>query len=352
MTNKVFHIKSLDGIRAIAVMLVFISHAGFSKIIPGGFGVTIFFFLSGFLITTLLRNEYEKKSDISLKNFYLRRVYRIFPSLYMVLLVVIALSYLGVISHNMQSEAVAFQFLHLTNYYAIFVTNANFVPGTSVLWSLAVEEHFYLIFPIFFVIMIKSMSYRNIAITLAVFCVMILLWRCYLVFELSTLQPHTYKSTDTRIDSIMFGCIMGVFMNPVYDKDIIKSEFAKVVILVVSLCVLLFCFLYRDAEFRESFRYTLQGLALFPVFYLAVHRSEWLLFRWLNWQPIRYLGTISYTFYLFHFVSIILVRDLISDSTVALVFFGFIITFLFSSFMYFFVEKRFLLLRKKLHSEM
>src|ERR1700676_4428869 len=79
------HIPSLDGIRAIAALLVFIAHAGLEDRVPGGFGVTIFFFLSGYLITTLLRTEYATCGRINLKNFYIRRAYRIWPPMYIAL---------------------------------------------------------------------------------------------------------------------------------------------------------------------------------------------------------------------------------------------------------------------------
>ena len=77
-----FYIPSLDGIRAIAFLIVFISHAGLGKIVPGGFGVTIFFFLSGYLITTQLRREHERSHKIDFKKFYMRRILRIWPPFY------------------------------------------------------------------------------------------------------------------------------------------------------------------------------------------------------------------------------------------------------------------------------
>jgi hypothetical protein len=77
MTPSKFYIPSLDGMRTIAFLLVFLAHTGATKIVPGGFGVTVFFFLSGYLITTLLRREYEKNQFINLKHFYLRRIVRI-----------------------------------------------------------------------------------------------------------------------------------------------------------------------------------------------------------------------------------------------------------------------------------
>src|ERR1700730_1134803 len=79
------HIPSLDGIRALSVLLVFFAHAGLDRVVPGGLGVTIFFFLSGYLITTLLRVEYQKNLRVSVRHFWLRRVLRIMPPFYAVL---------------------------------------------------------------------------------------------------------------------------------------------------------------------------------------------------------------------------------------------------------------------------
>ena len=69
-------IPSLNGIRALAVTIVLISHSGFGYIIPGGFGVTVFFFLSGYLITALLVKEFSRKNNIDIKKFYIRRLLR------------------------------------------------------------------------------------------------------------------------------------------------------------------------------------------------------------------------------------------------------------------------------------
>src|SRR5580704_12041910 len=94
-----FNIPSLDGIRALAILIVFLSHAGFSDWVPGILGVTIFFFLSGYLITTLLRLEMDRHGHISFKQFYLRRTLRIFPPLYAYLLLLLLLAWIGLIPH-------------------------------------------------------------------------------------------------------------------------------------------------------------------------------------------------------------------------------------------------------------
>ncbi len=138
------NIPSLDGMRAVSVLMVFFAHAGLDHFIPGGFGVTIFFFLSGFLITTLLRAEFEKNHVISVKHFWLRRVLRIMPPFYLVLIATVISSAPG----TLDLFAVLAQFFNFTNYWVIVHgSNAGQPIGTGIFWSLAVEEHFYLIFP-------------------------------------------------------------------------------------------------------------------------------------------------------------------------------------------------------------
>jgi len=85
MSRTSVHFPSLDGLRGVSFMLVFLAHAGLEHRVPGGFGVTTFFFLSGFLITSLMRIEARSAGTVSLRHFYLRRVFRILPPFYLVL---------------------------------------------------------------------------------------------------------------------------------------------------------------------------------------------------------------------------------------------------------------------------
>src|SRR5690349_17381573 len=103
------HIPSLDGIRAVSFLLVFVGHGlpiRFSRAIPPGFGVTVFFVLSDYLITTLLRIEWDTTGEISLRHFYLRRVLRIFPPFYIVLLLSVLMVKTGLLSGRAEPTAV------------------------------------------------------------------------------------------------------------------------------------------------------------------------------------------------------------------------------------------------------
>lgn len=306
--NSKSHIPSLDGIRALSIAVVFVAHAGLSHIVPGGFGVTVFFFLSGFLITTLLRREYDKTGGIHFKNFYIRRALRILPPFYAVLGIAILLERAGLLRSESSWLGVGLLAAHVGNYAQIFWHDEAFPAGTGVFWSLAVEEHFYFVFPALALFLLRLKNRSLSLLTLSALAVGIMVWRFYLVSE-GVSESRTYYATDTRFDSILFGCILALGRNPVMDPPFRVTPLVEKLSLVASASVLLFCFVYRDPAFRETYRYTLQGLALMPLFYLAVHRAHWPLFSWLEFAPLKYLGLLSYTLYLVHFIVLALLEE-------------------------------------------
>jgi len=288
-----FHIPSLDGIRAIAFCLVFIAHAWDAHL--GMFGVTVFFFLSGFLITTLMRREIEFSGSVSLRNFYIRRTLRIFPPLYLTVAFILTL----VITHALNERVDHGSFLaastFITNYWIIFKGLRN--SGLGSLWSLAVEEHFYLLFPFLFILMNRlALSYKSQARLLGGLCLIFLGWRVVLVFLFpATSTGYLLYASDARMDSILFGCILALAANPVLDRGVSPSKLWT----VLGLSTLLVSFCIRNDTYRITLHYTLQGLALMPIFIFVICCSKtWC--RWLNGRAIRFMGSLSYTTYLVH----------------------------------------------------
>ena len=298
-------IASLDGIRTLSFLLVFVAHAGAYDRIPGGFGVCVFFFLSGFLITSLLRQELAETGTISLRGFYTRRMGRIFPPMYVVLILSVILSLAGLTLNRVQLGPVLRQALYLTNYRTIFSDDMQHVAnGTEVLWSLAVEEHFYLVFPLVF-LALSRLSQRGRALVLLSLMAVVLTWRCVLVFRFHVPSDRTYLATDTRIENILWGCLLAVWANPVFDNRFRLQRKAEHVLGAVCVALLLVTFVWRNPMFRETFRYSLQGLALFPLFHIAVRRAAEPPFRWLNGNLIKLIGRrFSYSLYLVHFIVI------------------------------------------------
>ncbi len=344
------HIPSLDGIRAAAAMTVFISHAGWGDIIPGGFGVTVFFFLSGYLITTLLRREIERTGTVNLAHFYLRRAYRILPPLYIVLGIALLLTLSGRMGHvEIHPWAVTAEVFFWTNYYSLFQGGQFLVPGTAVFWSLAVEEHFYLIFPLIFIVSVRRFPLVRTAQFLLAFCGLGLIWRFWLHSH-GVANDYTYSATDARFDSLLYGCVLGLWMNPVMDADLRIGERARLALFLAAIGLLLVTFLDRNETFRQTLRYSLQGIALLPLFWLAIRHPKWPVFRWLNWPAVRYLGSISYTFYLSHFLILELVTQLglgrVPEALLALSF-----TIAFATLMFYGVERPFARIRRRLHDD-
>jgi peptidoglycan/LPS O-acetylase OafA/YrhL len=297
-----FHIPSLDGIRAISFLIVFLSHAGLKGKVPGYFGLSVFFFLSGYLITTLLRLEFDKHHDISLKQFYLRRVFRIFPPFYLVLLLAYLLTGLGAWQGTLGASAIVSQLCHFTNYYIIY--NGwwqGLAPGTWVYWSLAVEEHFYLVFPLLYLVLRRlSLPANRQALILLALCALVLAWRCVLVFVLHAPKDRMYVATDTRIDSIVAGCLLAIWNNPVLDPKAPSDRVLGLVWLPIGVAMVLLSLVIRKPDFEQSFRYTLQSFGLLPVFVAAIRWHDHAPFSWLNTRLARYLGVLSYSMYLTH----------------------------------------------------
>ena len=300
------HIPSLDGLRAASFFLVFFSHAGGKDtLIPGAFGVTVFFFLSGYLITTLMRVEADTTGRVGLTEFYLRRALRILPPFYVVLVVATVLAKAGLLGGDLQAAAVASQFLHLSNYWIAKHGGSGVATGTGVYWSLAVEEHFYLIFPAVFLVLGRlRLTGRQKAYAFWGMCALVLAWRCALVFLLRASVDRVSLCSDTRLDSIAFGCALAVWKNPVLDRVVGRPEpdLRRRLAFAAGVGLLLVTFVVRAPAFRETLRYSLQGIALTPIFIAAVRHPEWYVFRLLNWRPMRLVGNLSYSLYLAHHV--------------------------------------------------
>ena len=344
------YIPSLDGIRAISFFLVFFAHAGLGEtLVPGGFGVSIFFLLSGFLITTLLRREFARYRRISLSSFYLRRALRILPPLYITLVLAMVLVHVGKGPATIPLAGTLTQALQVSNYYQIYANPAVIMPGSGVLWSLAVEEHFYLLFPLLYAWMCPRLPASRQALTLLALCGAALVWRCILVFHFHAGFLHTYYGTDARFDSILFGCVLAVIANPVLGDPLHERLLRRMHwLLPLSVAVLLFTFLDRNEVFRETLRYSLQGLALIPLFIAAIRYQKSWPVRFLNLTFVRFLGVLSYTLYLCHHMFLETIQGIwnlnpLLTGSVALV-----CAFLFATAVHYWIERPCTRARKRL----
>ena len=324
------------------------AHAGWGDTIPGGFGVTVFFFLSGYLITTLLRMEYERSGTISLRDFYLRRVLRIWPPFYTVLLLAFLLGAAGVVPGTPRLGPALAQVFHFTNYWQILHGTYGLPEGTGVYWSLACEEHFYLVFPCLFLLLQRVLPGRRTAQAnaLLAICGLVLVWRCFLVFSLHASSDRTYLASDTRVDSILYGCALAIGGNPMLDEPRTSPAWMRRVLLPIGVILLGVAFLYRAPWYRETLRYTMQGVALVPIFIVAIREPGFLPMRLLNWKPLRHVGVLSYSLYLSHHVVLYAVPDRLGVWPHALL--ALLISFIVAEIIHRYIEKPCARLRHRL----
>jgi peptidoglycan/LPS O-acetylase OafA/YrhL len=294
-------IPSLDGLRALSIAAVVIAHAKVPHAVSGSVGVGIFFFISGFLITTLLRRELERTGRVSLRRFYERRALRIFPPLYLVLAAAIVLEAVGVIHGRMTAGGVASAGTFTANYFIVFGDRSGIPGQMGVLWSLAVEEHYYLVFPLVFVAMARWLPRRRTqAVVLAVVCVAVLAWRCWLRYQGAS-DIRLYYATDTRLDAILWGAVVALALNPLYGEAPrwLTSRRAATPLAVAAGLVV--CAVSRmPSSIAYTAGYTVQSLATVVGVVAVVAVPESLAGRVLNLRPVIWLGVISYSLYLLH----------------------------------------------------
>ncbi|MDP9018864.1 MAG: acyltransferase [Candidatus Eremiobacteraeota bacterium] len=286
-------------------MLVAASHCGFGDVIPGGLGVTVFFFLSGYLITTLLEREFAFSGTISFRRFFARRVARLAPAFLVTLAMADTLVHFGLLSGKVTWTGSLAQIFYFANYYSVFFGGSQYIAGgTATYWSLSVEEHFYLLYPflVSFLLFRRDKKYRAIfflCATSIVFC-----WRIYLASKGSVNSDRIYYLTDTRVDSILWGCFFATAVPQLSSHQIDVSYRKTIVLLTSGIGLILLSLVIRNQFFRDTFRYTLQGVALIPIFYSLLCAPNTGIHKLLNSPLMSNLGKLSYGFYLNHLIII------------------------------------------------
>lgn len=293
------HLPSLDGLRAVAALLVVLYHYGFEWC-PGGLGVLAFFVLSGFLITWLLLKEEQRYGAISLRRFYVRRSLRIFPAFY-TYWVLLSAALLLFHKRYLVAQALA-SFFYVNNYYQAIHGDPN--TGFSHTWSLGIEEQFYLLWPLAFLVLQRNQHRIRF---LAVGVVAVMVYRELLVFYFHRDQGYIYEAFDTRADQLLIGCLLAVTLHlgawGRLWRWLCASQWA-----VAATVVLLVASSALAVQFGSTYRDAI-GFLVDPVL-VAVLIAQTV--AWpatgvgaaLNWGWMRYLGRISYSIYLYQQVTV------------------------------------------------
>lgn len=308
-------IPYLDGIRGIAIIMVFFAHASYSipvvyqlgifkKILMNShLGVMLFFVLSGYLITTLLLNEKEKTGTISIKNFYIRRALRIFPVFYLYLLIVTILYWLGKI--KIPGMILVFSALYLTNYMNLFLTPTGIAcPDYKIIghfWTLSLEEQFYLIWPSALILAGIARMKQLLPYVLLAYPVM----RVLTYFLFPSMRGQIGMMLHTMGDCIFWGCYAALVQRFHPDKvarlvALFDTKKYLPVLLLLTLFVVCPIFsTYLKGAFDITVGFSIEGtiIAVMLVYVLAA-KPAWCNF--LNNKTLMYIGVLSYSLYVWH----------------------------------------------------
>ena len=317
--NKLPLLPGLDGLRAFSVAAVLLYHAQASWL-PGGFlGVEFFFVISGFLITAQLLIEYRQHGRIGLGHFWQRRARRLLPAVFVLLLVVIAGS-LAFLPEEVTEvrEAMLASLAYVTNWYLIFNHQSYFEslgrpPLLQHLWSLAVEEQFYVVWPILLSVALKWM---RPAFVLP--CVIVLaVWSSLLMIGLNERGVDTdrlYYGTDTRAAGLLIGAALAFFWTPwasafhsgLWSRLRIRGLDA-IGLVAAAFLVLLSFKLTETHALLYSGGFTVTSLTSAMLIAVAVHPKTFV-GRALGLAPLRWIGMRSYSLYLWHWPVFMLTR--------------------------------------------
>ena len=275
-------IPSLDGLRAVSLACVLLAHLSGTRHffrwdvleIYGNFGVRIFFVISGFLITGLLLKEHEKTGTISLRDFYMRRAYRILPAAYAFMLAMIAAHW-----HALSWSSILSALTYSSNYFH----DKDWVLGH--LWSLSVEEQFYLLWPLTLLLFFRIRLWVVASLLLSGPPLRALFW---VIWGYRAVE-HPFPVV---MDALAAGCALAMLQPQLQRRERWLSS--RWFLLVPTLTTLLP--LLRLVSNRT---YQVAGLAVMQVgIALSIQHAVRMRYRVLNWTPVAWLGTLSYSFYL------------------------------------------------------
>lgn len=336
-------IPGLDGFRMIAVMAVVLAHSGVGTLFfSARHGVAGFFVLSGFLITWLLLKEYEQSGRVSLKDFYIRRSLRIFPAYYA--FIVVSLVWDLSRGNDDIREVIFPALFYLINYHNALEGHSS--SSLAHLWSLAVEEQFYLIWPAIFIVIIKRG--RNTAIVFLVCAtVIVMIWRSFSYSILDWGESYVYNAFDTRFDNLAIGCTLAFLAERNLALRIFNKIGSQFWMPIATLILLFLSRQFPSDDYAYGPAFTLDALLLAILLIQLVRLSHSKPWSWLNNRYVVYIGVISYPIYLWHVWGFQAAKKFIFLPETAQLFGGIVISFMLAAVSYHLLEKRFLVLRRR-----
>jgi peptidoglycan/LPS O-acetylase OafA/YrhL len=349
------HHAVLDGVRGIAVLMVVVTHfaslsaANYHYFHPGLLGVDIFFVLSGFLITSILLQEFETSHSINLKRFYVRRFLRLMPAYWACVLFMhfVGPRWLGPweAEHAGSNGTLFFALIYMTNWQEV---SGHYVGVFNHLWSLAVEEQFYLIWaPLFLALLLKMKS--RVSIAGATLSLIILLFVSFeMKIGLGTVsEGYLYAATDCRLIPLLLGALASMaFLWKSLPAKFVASRWFDLLAFTSFLAAPVLA-----SRFRTPFTSTYQvvpwfGLAWAIIILWMVTRRRTFVHSALSFPPLLWVGRISYGLYLWHYFFVGFVRDQPWPLSAKLAV-GLALSFVVTTCSYYLLERPFLTLKER-----
>lgn len=350
--QKSHYLPALDGLRGLSIMVVLLGHIGLN--IPGGFGVNVFFFISGLLITNLLLIEFENKERIDFKNFFIRRLLRLYPPL---LLMILVTCIVPPLNKGITMDKVWPAMFYYQNYYYIANFHA-FHSGESksyfgFIWSLAIEEHFYLVFPFLFTLLVKNKK-ALIGVTIAII-VSALVFRVIGTYR-HGVNPfafeYSYAATECRSDAIMMGCLASILIYVDKSNRFLKFV-SSVPVFVISFVAMILSIVIKDHFFKQTIMYSIQSLSFMVMIPAILYDKKYeFLNKIFSSKPLVFTGRLSYSLYLFHLIFYRLEYAYISNGKKDMLYYilGIPGAFMLAMLSYYLVEKPVMGLRRRFGS--
>ncbi|EIM5202034.1 acetyltransferase [Staphylococcus pseudintermedius] len=310
------YMPGLDGVRAVAVIAIIIYHLNPQWLSGGFLGVDTFFVISGYLITSLLLTEYHNTGKIKLMSFWLRRVKRLIPAVLFLVMGVIVLSliFMPTEIQKVRADSIAAIF-YVSNWWYI-MQNVDYFEQFAVqplkhLWSLAIEEQFYLVFPIvllsLFSFIRRLKSIRIIFLILLVISMIAMM----VLYVPNENVARVYFGTDTRIQTLLMGVLLALVWPPFQLKAKVNRQMRTMIDTagVVGLAILFICFKFVS-ETNSILYYGgffLISTVTLLVIASSVHPSGYFA-KFLGNKVFTFIGSRSYSLYLWHYPIIVLIH--------------------------------------------
>lgn len=296
----------VDALRAAAVLLVVVSHAGLQDRVPGAAGVTIFLAISGFIITYLVLREREATGSFSAGRFYLRRALKIGPPFLAIILIPTA--FYAAVGGAVDGRLVLEQTFFVVNWpSALSHPGRAGLPGSGVLWSLSVEEQFYIAFALFWLFASRSRHYLRYAVGFGAAAIVASFAVRLLVSDGTYDSNRINYGTDTRMESIGWGVLTAVlficWQHQPNRWPGLRRLVTRPAVPALAAGLFLASLVIRNQLFRDTFRFTLQSLCAVAVILfglLAQGRMQEGLQRLARSSVVWAIGLASYSVYLVH----------------------------------------------------